>query len=79
MAGGASVWACERARIAIPTSAATRARRGATPSIAVVRSDSSSRVTPRMTLVIGSKAMLVATAGASAPVLSASWLSVIEA
>ena len=44
-----------------------------------MRSDSSSRVTPRTTLAIGSKAMLVATAGASAPVLSAIWFSVIEA
>ena len=74
-----SACACDRARIAIPTSAAASAIARPTPSSGVVRSDSSSRVTPRTTLVIGSKARLVATAGASAPVLSASWFSVIEA
>ena len=37
-----------------------------------------SRVTPMTTLAIGSKAMLVAIAGASAPVERASWFRVSE-
>ena len=68
-----------RASTARPPSATASASTATTEPAVPVVSVSSSSVIPSTTDTIGSNAMLVATAGASTPVLSAIWLSVIEA
>ena len=74
--GGGAPW--ERERIATPVSAAASESTVTTIPIGVSAIVSSNRVMPRMTLASGSKPMLVAAAGARAPVESASWLKVSE-
>ena len=75
--GGGAPWL--RERIATPASAAASESTVTTIPIGVSAIVSSNSVMPSTTEAIGSKAMLVAIAGASTPVCSDSWLSVIEA
>ncbi len=63
----------------MPVPAASSAKTVAAISPGPALSASWSRATPRTTLAIGSKAMLVAIAGARAPVSRDSWFNVIDA